>query len=127
MGGGRVSQTQVPTYTDGKLSLYDLVDVPDQDNPDSPWRVLRGRGIGDIFFRDIGVYDRTRLTFDQAGMEITYKLRIPRWDGITSNCACSVSGKVYKVFNVAQVFNRDGYPETELTLVTPPTAYEVES
>ena len=31
-----------------------------------------------------------------------------------------------KVYNVAQTTTRDGYPETEVTLITPEVQYEVD-
>ena len=74
-------------------------------------------------FRDIGIYDRTRVTFEQADMEVTMKIRIPKWDGINSNCVCMISGNQHKVFNKADVLSKQGYPETELTLISPPMDY----
>ena len=61
----------------------------------------------------------------QAGKEITHKLAIPRWDGITTANVVTIGGAQYKVYNVAQVETRDGYPETEITLITPEMIYEV--
>lgn len=115
-----------PAYIDGAFSLYDLVDIPDEDNPDAPIRKIRARVMGTIPFRDLSVYDRTRLTFQQAGVEITHKLAIPRWDGINTLCVCLIDGVQYKVYNVAQTMTRDGFPETEITLITPEVCYEVD-
>ena len=85
----------LPEYTDGCFELYDIVDNDGE-------RMITERGINPIWYRDIGVYDRTRITFEQADKEVTMKIRIPKWDGISS-----------------------GYPETELTLVNPTMDYEV--
>lgn len=114
-----------PAYVDGVMTVYDLVDVADPDNPDSPLRMIQARDIDPVPFRDKAVYDRTRLIFEQAGVEVTHKLAISRWDGISTKCVCIIDGEQYKVYNVAQVETKDGYLETEVTLVTPEMQYEV--
>lgn len=108
----------LPEYTDGCFNLYDIVDVDDE-------RKIRERGIGPVCYRDIGVYDRTRITFEQADKEVTMKIRIPKWDGISSDCVCVINGQQHKVYNKADVLSNQGYPETELTLVNPTMEYEV--
>ena len=106
----------LPEYTDGCFELYDITDRDGE-------RVIVRRPIGSVWFRDIGVYDRTRVTFEQADMEVTMKIRIPKWDGINSNCVCVINGNQHKVFNKADVLSKQGYPETELTLISPPMDY----
>ena len=112
-------QAALPEYTDGCFTLYDIVDVDGE-------RKISKRNIDDIWFRDIGVYDRTRLTFEQADKMVTKKIRIPIWDGIDSDCVCVIGGEQHKVYNKANVLSGQGYRETELTLITPPMAYEVD-
>jgi len=106
----------LPEYTDGCFELYDITDRDGE-------RVIVRRPIGLVWFRDIGIYDRTRVTFEQADMEVTMKIRIPKWDGINSNCVCMINGNQHKVFNKADVLSKQGYPETELTLISPPMDY----
>jgi len=108
----------LPEYTDGCFDLYDIVDVDDE-------RKIRERGIGPVWYRDIAVYDRTRITFEQADKEVTMKIRIPKWDGISSDCVCMINGVQHKVFNKADVISNQGYLETELTLINPTMDYEV--
>ena len=106
----------LPEYTDGCFELYDITDRDGE-------RVIVRRPIDSVWFRDIGIYDRTRVTFEQADMEVTMKIRIPKWDGINSNCVCMINGNQHKVFNKADVLSKQGYPETELTLISPPMDY----
>ena len=108
----------LPEYTDGCFNLYDIVDT------DGVRKIVE-RGIGPVWFRSIGVYDRTRITFEQADKEVTMKIRIPKWDGISSNCVCVIDGQQHKVFNKADVLSNQGYMETELTLINPSMDYEV--
>ena len=108
----------LPEYTDGCFELYDIVDVDGE-------RKIRARKMKPVWFRDIGVYDRTRLTFEQADKEVTMKIRIPKWQGISSSCVCVIDGVQHKVYNKADVLSNQGYMETELTLINPAMDYEV--
>ena len=108
----------LPEYTDGCFELYDIVDREGE-------RKIIARDIRPVWYRDIAVYDRTRITFEQADKEVTMKIRIPKWDGISSDCVCMINGNQHKVFNKADVLSNQGYPETELTLVNPTMDYEV--
>ena len=108
----------LPEYTDGCFELYDIVDSGGE-------RVIKARKMREVWYRDIAVYDRTRITFEQADKEVTMKIRIPKWDGISSDCVCVINGQQHKVYNKADVLSNQGYPETELTLVNPTMDYEV--
>ena len=108
----------LPEYTDGCFELYDIIDSDGE-------RKIRARDLRPVWFRDIAVYDRTRITFEQADKEVTMKIRIPKWDGISSDCVCVINGQQHKVYNKADVLSNQGYPETELTLVNPTMDYEV--
>lgn len=108
----------LPEYTDGCFELYDIVDSDGE-------RKIRARSMRPVWFRDIAVYDRTRITFEQADKEVTMKIRIPKWDGISSDCVCVINDQQHKVYNKADVLSNQGYPETELTLVNPTMDYEV--
>ncbi len=121
----RNKQATMPAYLDGCFSLYDIIDVPDEGNPDFPVKKIKARNIGDIWFREESVFDRTRMTFAQQDIEITKKIRIPQWDGINSMCVCLINGRQHKVYNRTNVLSRQGYPETELTLINPESNYEV--
>ena len=108
----------LPEYTSGCFDLYDIVDADGE-------RKIRRRRIGQVWFRETAVYDRTRVTFEQADIEVTRKIRIPKWEGISAACVCMIDGTQHKVFNKADVLSKQGYPETELTLISPPMDYEV--
>ena len=108
----------LPEYTDGCFELYDIVDSEGE-------RKIKARDIRPVWYRDIAVYDRTRITFEQADKEVTMKIRIPKWDGISSDCVCMINGNQHKVFNKADVVSNQGYLETELTLINPTMDYEV--
>ena len=108
----------LPEYTDGCFELYDIVDRDGE-------RKIKARNMRSVWYRDIAVYDRTRITFEQADKEVTMKIRIPKWNGISSDCVCMIDGRQHKVYNKADVLSSHGHMETELTLVNPTMDYEV--
>lgn len=117
--------TPLPTYIDGCFRIFDIVDRRDENNPDFPIKCIKERDIGPVWFRQMSIFDRTRITFEQADIQLTMKIRIPRWDGISPMCVCLIDDKQLKVYNTTPVISKQGYPETEITLVNPPTEYEV--
>ena len=122
--GTITGQQNTPIYTDGCMELYDIVSEADNSSPDFPVEKIRKRDLAPIWYRELAIYDRTRLTFEQADTELTKKIAIPRWDGISSRCVCVIDGIQHKVFNCAQVISKQGSPETELTLISPTIPYQ---
>ena len=106
---------QIPEYTDGCLRIFD---VEHDETTDFPVEKLIDRD-EEIWFREIAVFDRLKYELSQGGKEVTMKVRIPRYKGIDSTCAVKIEGIVHVVFNAAHVFDKNGFPETELTLVRP--------
>lgn len=115
----------MPRYNDGIFDLYDIVDATEKGS-DFPVRKIKLRMSG-IQYRTEAIYDRTRLVFEQAGKNVTMKVRIPRWDDINSSCVCVIDGAQHKIFNKADTQSKQGYLETELTLENPEQLYEVET
>ena len=116
---------RLPQYTDGFIEIYDIVDKKDGD---FPARAIVKRNIKPIWFRQLAVFDHTRITFEQSDKEVTRKVAIPMWyEGIGSDCVVMVNGRggQEKVFNAAFVTSKAGFRETELTLVNPSGKYEV--
>lgn len=112
---------QLPEYTDGILHLYK---VKNDLSCDYPQEVLEDTGL-DIWYREISVFDKLRYEFDQGGKEITMKIRIPRYKGVDSTCICVIEDRQHLVFNAAHVLDKDGFPETELTLTKPEREMEL--
>ena len=113
---------RMPVYNHGCFELYDIVDDPDGDFPE---KKIKKRDIGKICFRELAVFDRTQEIFRQSGKQVTAKLRIPQWNGISSGCVIVIDGKQHEVFNCTPVISKQGYPETEITCISPEMEYEV--
>lgn len=112
----RKKMINLPEYTDGCFQLCDIVEDTSQDFPKE---IVAKRNIGVIWFREISVYDRLRYEFEQSQKEITMKIRIPKYKGIDSRCVCVINGKQHLVYNATHVRDKNGFPETELTLIRP--------
>lgn len=106
---------QPPEYADGAFKLYK---IKEDNTSDFPIRHLEDQKMT-IWYREISVFDRIKYEFDQGGKEITMKIRIPRYKDIDSRCVCMVNGRQHQVYNAAHITDKNGFPETELTLVTP--------
>lgn len=111
----------VPEYTDGCFRLYK---IGNDKTSDFPVEKLKDMDM-EIWFREISVFDRVRYEFEQGGKEITMKIRIPRYKGIDSKCACKIDGELHLVYNAAHVVDKDGFKETELTLIRPDKELDV--
>lgn len=117
--GGIVEK--IPQYTDGCFVMYK---IKEEKTGDFPTEKLVNTNMK-IWYREISVFDRIRYELEQAGKEITMKIRIPRYKGIDSKCACMIDGKIHNVYNAAHVFDKNGFPETELTLIRPGKELEI--
>ncbi len=106
---------ELPEYTDGVLDLYRIIEKKVGDFPD---KVLENTNLR-IWYRELSVFDKTKYEFDQGGKEVTMKLRIPMYKGIDSNCVCVIHQRQHIVFNATHVKDKNGFPETEITLIRP--------
>lgn len=111
-----------PQYCDGYFELYDKVSVKDGDYPETK---IKKRSGALIWYRELSVFDRTQLQFEQAYKQITIKLAIPMWYDISTDCVIIINGVQHEVFNCARVISKQGYRETEITCVSPEMNYEV--
>lgn len=106
---------RVPEYTDG---CFELCKIEEDTTNDFPEETIKKTGLL-IWYREISVFDRIKYEFEQSNKEITMKIRIPRYKGIDSTCACIIEGKTQLVYNAAHVESKEGFKETELTLIRP--------
>lgn len=106
---------RMPEYTDGVMRVYDITE---EKIGDFPKKTLKDTGL-EIWYREISVFDRIKYEFEQGGKEVTMKVRIPMYKEIGSSHACKIDGKIHQIYNSAHVTDKNGFPETELTLIRP--------
>lgn len=111
----------VPEYTDGYFNLFY---VQEDQESDFPEKYLKDAGMK-IWFRELSVYDRIRFALNEQGKEVTMKIAIPQFKEIDSNCVVQIAGKFHDIETAAHIRNRDGFQETELTLIRPQNNREV--
>lgn len=112
---------QPPTYEDG---FFDLFRIKTDETKDYPEEHLVNQNIK-IWYREMSVFDRIRYEFSQSDIEITAKIRIPMYKSIDSKCVCLIEGRQHSVYNATHVKDKNGFPETELTLIRPGKELEV--
>lgn len=106
---------ELPEYTDGRFRLYRK---DTDESKDYPEEILIDQNMT-IWYNEISVFDRLKYELGQGGIEITMKIRIPRYKAIDSKCVCVIDGAQHQVYNAAHMANKYGFLETELTLVRP--------
>lgn len=106
---------RMPEYTDGYFELCEISEVKENDYP---VEIIKKTGMK-IWYREISVFDRMRYEFEQGNKEITIKIRIPRYKGIDSKCVCLIDDVPHLVYNAAHIESKEGFQETELTLMRP--------
>lgn len=106
---------ELPEYTDG---AFKLLRIEEDTTTDFPQKKLADTGML-FWYRELSVYDRLRYEFEQGKKEITMKIRIPQYKGIDSMCACEIDENIHQVYNATHVRDKNGFSETELTLIRP--------
>lgn len=110
-----------PEYTDG---VFDLYRIKTEKLGDYPVEHLESQNLK-VWYAEISVYDRVRYELGQGGIEVTMKIRIPRFKEIDSKCVCMIDGRQHRVYNAAQIVDKNGFPQSELTLIKPEQEVEV--
>lgn len=113
--------TNLPEYTDGCFELYR---VSTDETRDFPKDILADQDMR-ICYREVAVFDRIRYELGQGSIEVTMKIQIPRYKDIDSKCICMIDGVMHQVYNAAHITDKNGFKETELTLMRPQKNVEV--
>lgn len=113
---------RMPEYTDGVVELYPISEDTEEDQPEE---YIKKSDKMTVWYRELSVFDRTKNELNQGGIEVTMKLRIPQYKKVNSKYIAIVGNEQHKVYNAAHVTSKEGFPETELTLMTPRYKLEV--
>ncbi len=105
----------MPVYNDGYFRLWKVETDESQDFPEDK---LTDQNM-EVWYREIAVYDRVRCELEQNDLEVTMKIRIPQYKKIGSKHVCVIDGQQHRVYNAAHIIDKNGFRETELTLVKP--------
>lgn len=107
--------TNLPTYNDGKFRLFEIKQTTDT----FPVEYLHDTGKV-IWFEELSISDRLRFEAEERKKNITYKIRIPQIKSIDSLCAVKIGNVYHKIYNAYHFTNKEGFKQTDLTLVEYP-------
>lgn len=107
--------TNLPTYNDGKFRLFAIKQTTDT----YPVEYLHDTGKV-IWFEELSISDKLRFEAEERKKNITYKIRIPQIKSIDSLCVVKIGNQYHKVYNAYHFTNKDGFKQTDLTLVEYP-------
>lgn len=108
----RQNITEIPSYLDGYLELFQ---INQDDKSDCPREYLANLN-QKIFFEEISISDKLKYELNSRNQNIYIKVRIPQYKNIGSLNVVKINEKFYKVFNAYHFVNKDGYPQSDLTL-----------
>ena len=103
--------TNIPNYDDGFFQLYKI----NQSDNQFPEEYLTNLNI-EIWFESISITDKLKYDLSQRNQNIYIKIRIAQVKEIGSLNAVKIGDTFYKVYNAYHFTNKDGYPQSDLTL-----------
>lgn len=110
-----------PEYTDGVLRLYR---IRTDESEDYPMDYLEDQHLK-VWYNELSVYDHMKYEMNQAQVEVTLKIRIPKYKKIDSKCVCVIDGRQHRVYNATHIKDKNGFDETEVTLIKPESEIKI--
>lgn len=107
-----MKSSTIPTYNDGKFSLYEIKQTDDV----YPVEYLKKVNNKSMWFRELSISDKLKFEIEERRKKITMKIRIPQTKEITVMNVLKIGKFFYKVYNSYHFTNNDGFKETDLTL-----------
>lgn len=113
----------MPEYIDG---VFKLCKRATQTDPETKYKteVLQDLHMS-IYYRELAIFDRTKVELNSAGIDVQIKICIPEYRAIKSDCVLIINDEQYEVYNVAHITTKEGFKESEITLITPSVIREV--
>lgn len=116
------SITNIPNYNDGFFQLYKINQSDDQF-PEEYLTNLKT----EIWFETISISDKLKYELNQRDTDRFIKIRIEQIKEIGSLHVVKIEDTFYKVYNAYHFVNKDGYPQSDLTLEEYPNARVVDN
>ena len=103
--------TNLPTYNDGKLRIFEIK----QTEGTFPVEYIHDTE-KEVWFEELSISDKLKFEAEERKRKITCKLRIPQIKELNSLCVVKIGNEYHKVFNAYHFMNKDGYKQTDVTL-----------
>lgn len=104
--------TTLPTYNSGGAEIFE---IRQEKIGDFPKEFIKSIGMH-LPFQRLSFSDKLRYEFEQRDRKITLKIRVPVTDELTSLHVLKIGEEFHRVYNIYNFINKDGIPETDLTL-----------
>lgn len=101
-----------PSYNDGFFEIFEIKSNSKVLYPDEflvPWNKK-------IYFNEISTTDNIKILASDKKINISKKIRIAQNKLICSNFVLKIKNTYYSVFNTFHFTNKNGFPETDITL-----------
>ena len=116
------SSKSLPTYPDGKFSLYEVKRTDESFATEYLHDLEKA-----YYFRELAIYDKTRIQFQVQDKEVTKKLMVPvNKDFEGKKTVIILEGVQHDIFNATTVTNQEGIRELELTCTKVQANYSFE-
>ena len=113
--------TKLPEYTDG---CFELCRIKNEMAGDYPVETLKKQDYTSVTEK-FPYLTSCDMNLIREEKKITAKIRIPQYKKIDSRCVCLIDGEQHLVYNAAHITSKEGFPETELTLIRPEREIEI--
>lgn len=113
--------TNLPTYVDGVLYVYRIVENDDLQAT----KTLKPLDMK-IWYKELSITDKLRSQLNAGGVDAQLKVRIPYYKAMDGLTVVKIDDQFYKVYNAYHFTNNNGYRETDLTLTNWEDYYELD-
>lgn len=105
--------TILPAYNDGKAKVFkivhnELVKYPDEYLEDTHQ---------EVFFQELSVTDNLKIMASERKINIVKKIRISQNKELSSANVLKIEGDYFSIYNSYDFTNKNGFLQTDLTLV----------
>ena len=102
----------LPMYNDGIIHIFKI-----KENDDiHASKYLEDTNI-DLWYEELAISDRLRSQLNSSNVDIQMKIRIPQYKKLDSMSVVKINEDYYKVYNCYHFADKDGYLQTDVTLV----------
>lgn len=107
------SNTILPSYNDGFFYSFQIKSNSNVTYPDE-FLVPKKHP---IYFNELSVSDSLKISANDRKINIVKKIRIAQNKNLNSNFVLKINESYYKVYNIYHFTNKDGFLESDITLV----------
>lgn len=106
-------KSRLPSYKDGKAFVCELVKVEDEWGNEIGTELQQVRS---FWFEERGINDNLRFTSGAANVKVERKLRTRQDKTLEPEMIIQIDGKHYVIINSNHFYDKDNYPQSDLTL-----------